>query len=84
MIAVNLFSSWLLLCYVLTFLDICFVQSLSKNPVPETLPLPVEPEEEEDPQADEFVSNVVVTPKSMIEIADEVGSISFVFGFLWS
>lgn len=74
----------MLLCYVLTFLDICFVQSLSKNPVPETLPLPVEPEEEEDPQADEFVSNVVVTPKSMIEIADEVGSISFVFGFLWS
>lgn len=52
--------------------------------MPGTSLLPAEPEEKEDPQADEFVSNVVVTPKSGIEIADEVGSISFVFGFLWS
>jgi len=43
--------------------------------VPETSPLPAEPEEEEeeDPQVDEFVANFIVTPKSVINVADKVG-----------
>lgn len=52
--------------------------------MPETSPLPAEPEEEDGPQVDNFVNNVVVTPRSVIEIADEVGHFSFVFTFLWS
>lgn len=64
-------------------LDIWFVQPLSKNPVPETSPLPAQPEEEEDPHPDDSVSDIVVTPKSVIEIADSVGHLSFAFIFLW-
>lgn len=67
---------------MLSFLDVCFVQPLSKNLVPKTSALPGEPEEE-DPQADDFVSNVVVAPQSVIEIADEVGYVSFLPIFSW-
>lgn len=53
----------------------------------ETSPLPPESEDVEDPHAKDFIANVIVTPKSILDVADKVGFIvrmhDFPIGFGW-